>query len=264
MPYAEVNAAKIYYEIDGDGEPLLLIHGVRGTIRNWEFVRPHIRNHFQTIMPEIRGHGHSTELTEPSTVELFKDDMVALLDHLEIEQSIVAGHSLGGFIAQQMALDVPDRLKGLILIATAPMVDVEGAIAQIELGKLAYGLTPKEAVMKLLDFEFYNSEKIRNTPGMVDFLVFHAEESQRLANSHGSAQGAAAKFNVQDRINEIHLPTLVIFGAQDKTFPPRWADFYKENLPNVSIKLIDKTSHSIQLEQPEELVEAIAEFSNSL
>jgi pimeloyl-ACP methyl ester carboxylesterase len=264
MPYAKINGAKIYYEIDGKGDPLLLIHGVRGTLRNWEFVRPFIKKHFQTIMPDLRGHGRSTKLTDVSTVEFFKDDMIALLDHLKIKRCLVAGHSLGGFIAQQMALDAPKRLRALILIATAPIVDIEGAMAQIEIGKLAYGLEPKQAVEKLLEFEFFDPEKIRNTPGMLDALIFLAEESVRLANSHGSAQGAAAKFNIQDRVKEIQVPTLVICGAQDKTFPPRWAEFYKENLSNVTIKIIDQTSHSVHFEQPELLVEAIVQFTNSL
>ena len=264
MPYAEINNAKIYYEIDGEGEPLLLLHGVRGSIRNWDFIRPHLREYFQLLLPENRGHGRSTELTEPSTIELFKDDMIALLDFLKIKKCIVAGHSLGGFISQQMALDASAYLKGLILIATAPMVDVEGAMAQIELGRLSYGLGPEEAVEKLLEFEFYDPDKIRNNPEMMDLLVFNQKEGQRLANSHGSAQGAAAKFNVQDRVKEIQTPTLVIVGAQDKTFPPRWADFFEENLKNVTTKLIDKTSHSVNLEQPEELAQVIIDFAKSL
>ncbi|MFX1509492.1 MAG: alpha/beta fold hydrolase [Promethearchaeota archaeon] len=264
MPFAEINDAKIYFELDGRGPPLMLFHGVRGSHRNWDFVRPHLRDTYQLILPDSRGHGQSTELTEPSTIDLYSNDMIALLNHLEIDQAIIAGHSMGGFIAQEFALMAPDRLKGLILIATAPMVDVEGALAQIELGKLSYGLEPKEAVMKLLDFEFVDPDKIRNSPDILDFLILSAEEGIRLANSHGSAQGACAKFNIQDRVKEIKTPTLVIVGDQDTTFPPHWADFYKENLSTVTAKLIKQTSHSVQLEQPEELAKAIIDFGMSL
>jgi pimeloyl-ACP methyl ester carboxylesterase len=215
-------------------------------------------------MPDSRGHGRSTELTEPSTIDLYSNDMIRLLDHLKLNQSIIAGHSMGGFIAQQLALDAPTRVKALVLINTAPMVDVEGAMAQIELGKLAYGLEPKEAVLKLLEFEFHDPEKIRNTPGMLDLLFHHAEEGQQLANSHGSAQGACAKFNIQDRVNEIQVPTLVLCGSEDKTFPCRWADFYAKNLDNVTTKVIKNTSHSVQFEQPEELARVIIEFVDTL
>lgn len=264
LPYEEINQTRLYYEIEGEGPPLIIMHGVRGSIRNWDYIRPFLIKHFQMIFPELRGHGRSSELTEPCTIDLFANDMIALLDHLKIKKSFVAGHSLGGFIAQQMALDAPRRLKGLILINTAPTVDVEGAMAQIKLGQLAYGLEPKDAVEKLLEFEFYDPEKIRKTPGMMELLVFNSEEGQRLANSHGCAQGAAAKFNVLDRAKEIQTSTLAIFGAQDKTFPPRWAEFYKDNLPNVTIQIIDQTSHSVNLEQPEALVQAITDFTKTL
>jgi pimeloyl-ACP methyl ester carboxylesterase len=264
LPFAEINNAKIYYETDGKGPPLMIFHGVRGSHRNWDFLRPHLRNTFQLILPDSRGHGQSSELIEPSTIDLYSNDMIALLEHLEIDQAIIAGHSMGGFIAQEFALTAPERLRGLVLIATAPMVDVEGALAQIEIGKLAYGLEPKEAVMKLLDFEFVEPDKIRNSPEILDFLIFSAKEGIRLANSHGSAQGACAKFDIKDRVKEIKVPTLVIVGEQDKTFPPRWAEFYKDNLSNVTTKLIGQTSHSVQLEQPEKLAKAIIEFEKSL
>ncbi|MFW9831260.1 MAG: alpha/beta fold hydrolase [Candidatus Thorarchaeota archaeon] len=264
MPVFQLNDDKLYYEMEGEGAPLLLIHGVRGTIRNWNYVRPYLTTRFLTIIPELRGHGQSTELKEPCTIDLFSNDLVSLLDYLDIDECIVAGHSLGGFIAQTMALNASNRVKALILIATAPLVDVEAAMAQIELGKLAFGLKPQDAIEIVLDNEFYDPDKIRNTPGLVEILLFNLKEGQRLANSHGCAQGAAAKFNVQDHIKKITAPTLAIFGSHDKTFPPRWAQFYEENLRNVTTKIIEKTNHGIFFEQPEALSKAIIDFSNTL
>lgn len=264
LPHAKINNADIYYEVEGSGEPLLLIHGVRGSIRNWEYVRPIITKHFQTIFADLRGHGQSSELTEVTKVDTFAQDHIELLKHLKIDQCHVAGHSLGGFIAQQMALDAPSQLKSLILIDTAPTTDVEGAQAQIKLAQLAYGLSPEEAVEKSLDFAYYNPKKIRETPGMIDLLVFLQRDAQRLANSHGYAMGAAASFNIQDRVNEITIPTLVIIAAQDETFPVKWGDFYKEHLPNVDVQIIDESNHGINFEQPKALVQTIADFVNTL
>jgi 3-oxoadipate enol-lactonase len=261
LPYEEIGDAKLYYEVDGTGEPLLLIHGVRGSIRNWQYVRPLIRQHFQTILPELRGHGRSSELTEVTKVDRFAKDFLHLLKSLKIKKCYIAGHSLGGFIAQQMALDAPECVKKLILIDAAPVVDVEAAQVQIQIGQLVYGLSPEEAIEKLLEFAFYDPEKVKETPGMMDLLLFDQHEGQRLANSHGYAQGAAASFNIQDRVSEIKVPTLVIIGAQDETFPIKWGDYYKEKLSNVKVQIIDKTDHSIQLEQPEALVQAIVDFA---
>lgn len=264
LPFAEINNTKIYYEVEGIGEPLMLIHGVRGSIRNWDYVRPMITKNFQTIFTDLRGHGQSNELTEVTKVDTFAQDHIELLKHLEIDQCHVAGHSLGGFIAQQMALDAPTQLKSLILIDTAPTTDVEGAQAQIKLAQLAYGLSPEEAVEKSLEFAFYNPPKIRETPGMMDLLVLLQRDAQHLANSHGYAMGAAASFNIQDRVKEIKRPTLVIIAAQDDTFPVKWGDFYQKHLSNVDVRIIEESNHSIQFEQPKALVQTIIDFVNTL
>lgn len=264
LPYEEINNAKLYYEVEGTGEPLLLIHGVRGSIRNWQYVRSYIRPHFQNIFPELRGHGRSSELKEVTRVDQFAKDLIVLLKHLRIKKCVIAGHSLGGFIAQQIALDAPKLVKALILIDTAPTVDVEAAQAQIQLGQLVYGLEPEEAVQKVLELGFYDPKKARETPGMMDLLLFNQQEGRRLALSHGYAQGAAASFNIQDQVSKIKHPTLVIIAAQDATFPVKWGDFYKEHLSNVSVQIIDKSDHSIQFEQPEALAQAIIDFAKKV
>lgn len=264
LPYAEINGAKIYFEIEGSGKPLLLMHGVRGSIRNWQYVRPHIVKHFRTIFCDLRGHGRSSELTEVIKMNLFARDQIALLEYLEVDSCLVAGHSFGGFIAQYMALDAPERVKALILIATAPTVDVDAALAQIELGQLAYNPDSEDAIEKILDIAFYNPKRIRKTPGMRDLLLFDHKEGMRLAMSHGYAQGAAAGFNLLERVKEISHPTLVIIGAQDETFPLKWGHFYKEHMSKATIQIIDKSNHAIPLEQPEALVKAIVHFVKSL
>ncbi len=264
LPYAEINGAKLYFEIEGSGTPLLLLHGVRGSIRNWQYVRRHITKHFRTIFSELRGHGRSSELKEVNKMDLFARDQIALLEYLEIDSVLVAGHSLGGFIAQLMALDAPERVNALILIASAPTVDVEAAQAQIKLGQLAYNPDPEDAVDKILDIAFYDPKKIRKTPGMMDLLLFDHKEGMRLAMSHGYAQGAAVGFNILDRVKEIRQPTLVVIGAQDETFPVKWGHFYKEHLAEATIQIIGKSNHAIPLEQPEALVKAIVDFAKTL
>jgi len=121
------------------------------------------------------------------------------------------------------------------------------------------------AVSDLIEFNnIVNPQKIRATPGMMELLL--ADETQRQANQnvHGWALGAAACFNIEERLREIRAPTLVIQGAQDATFPPRWGKYYTEHIPNAVLRLINKTSHSIQVDQPEALAEAIVNFGTTL
>lgn len=263
LPVVKIGENQLYYEVDGTGDELLLIHSVRGSIPNWQYVRPLLRKHFRLILPELRGHGRSSMLTEVCDVELFSNDMIALLDDLGIEQCIVAGHSFGGFTAQQLTLDAPKRVRALILILTAPMTDTETALAEIELGKLAYEPSPETAVEKFLEY-FYNPEKIRGTPGMMELLLRNFTEAKKLDQSHGCAQGAASRFDIRDQLEQIIVPTLVLQGSHDKSFPPKWADYYREHLPHATIHIIEETSHQVHLEQPEALAKAIKNFYKSL
>ncbi len=264
VPYARVGDIKLYYELDGQGDDLLLIHGVTSYVGNWRFVRPHLQEHFRLILPDLRGHGKSDKPLIHYSVEMFAQDMVGLLDELGIDQCIVAGHSLGGFISQQIALDAPERVRGLILICTAPRVDVEAAMAQVEVSQQLHGLPPEQVIEKQLEIYYENPEVLRSTPGMLETLRADINQCQENLVSHGYAQGAAIAFNVEERLGEIQAPTLVIQCAQDKTFSIRWGEYLRDNIPNAEYRVIYMTSHSIQMQQPEKLAHAITEFGKSL
>lgn len=264
MPLAKAGDIRLYYELEGNGDDLLLIHGVTGYLDTWKYVRQPLARHFRLILPDLRGHGRSDKPNMRYSVEMFVRDLVGLLDVLQIDQCIVAGHSLGGFIAQQMAVDAPERVRALILICTAPKVDDEGASAQVQLLKALYGLSPEQAVEKKMEIEYVNPQKVRAMPGVMELLI--ADEIQRQANQnvHGWAQGAAACFNIEERLREIRAPTLVIQGGQDATFPPRWGKYYREHIQRAVLRIVDGTSHSIQIDQPEALAEAIIKFRKTL
>jgi pimeloyl-ACP methyl ester carboxylesterase len=264
MPLSKVGDVRLFYELDGKGDDLLLIHGVTGYLDGWKYVRQPLARHVHLILPDLRGHGRSDKPSIHYSVEMFVHDLLGLLDLLHIDQCIVAGHSLGGFIAQQMAVDAPERVRALILICTAPKVDVEAALAQVRLIQALYGLSPEEAVRKKMEIEYVNPQKIRATPGMMEFLLADETQRQINQNSHGWAQGAAARFDVEERLGEVRAPTLIIQGAQDTTFPPRWGKYYREHIRNAVLRVIDGTSHSIQVEQPEALADAIIKFCKTL
>lgn len=264
MPYAKVGEYKIYYEIDGQGENLLLIHGFSSFLPMWEYVRPNLRKHFRLILPELRGHGRSDKPNIHYKIEMFAQDLVGLLDELKIKGCIVAGHSLGGFVAQQMALDAPKRLKGLILICTGPKVGVEVAEAWLEESQAGFGLPPKERFEKQLEAKFFNPEKIRSTPGMMELLLADEEQVQANLVSHGYAASAALRFNIEAQLGQIQAPTLIIQCSQDKIFPCRVGEYFASHIPKAVLKVIEETGHSIQLEQPEALAKTIVDFCQSL
>ena len=123
MPEVKVNDIEMYYEVHGEGAPVMIINGFGGTSENWESVSPLITDlskHFKAIIQDNRGVGRSTISDKKVTIKLMAEDKVALLDKLGFEAAFFIGNSMGGMIAQEIALNNPEKVLGLILSATSP------------------------------------------------------------------------------------------------------------------------------------------------
>src|SRR6476661_10653754 len=118
MPKTTANGIELYYEIHGKGKPLVLISGLGYSLWQWRNMVPILAEYFQVITFDNRGVGQSDKPAGPYTAQMLAADMVGLLEALNIEMAIIMGHSMGGFIAQAMALDFPQRLGKLILCST--------------------------------------------------------------------------------------------------------------------------------------------------
>jgi pimeloyl-ACP methyl ester carboxylesterase len=115
MPTAQFNGASIYYECQGAGPLLLLIHGLGSSGDDWAFQREDFARHFTLILPDLRGSGRSDKPSGPYSIAQFAADLWALLDHLGVDAPYVLGFSLGGAVAQEMALARPGRVRKLVL-----------------------------------------------------------------------------------------------------------------------------------------------------
>ncbi|MBK8137850.1 MAG: alpha/beta hydrolase [Chloroflexi bacterium] len=118
MERVTVNETAIAYATYGEGEPLLLIHGAQGSSVEWKPQIEALAGHFRLIVPDVRGHGASAQTSGPYSMELFADDLAALLDALEVESAHVLGHSMGGAVAQSLAARHAGKVRRLILAET--------------------------------------------------------------------------------------------------------------------------------------------------
>src|SRR5579862_673633 len=116
MPYADVNGLHLYYEEHGTGPTLVLLHGGLMTIElNWGIARPALAKRHRVIAVELQGHGRTADIDRPPTFADFAADVVALLDHLGIEQADVFGFSLGGLTGYELVISHPDRVRRAVL-----------------------------------------------------------------------------------------------------------------------------------------------------
>jgi 3-oxoadipate enol-lactonase len=266
MPKIKANAIEIHYEVSGSGTPLALIAGLGYPLWQWRGMIPYLAPYFRVIAFDNRGVGLTDKPTGPYTAGLLAADTAGLLDALGIEKAVVLGHSMGGFVAQALALDFPQKVDRLILCSTNFG------------GPRHVPITP-EALAVLSDVQgdpltrFRNGLAVSTAPG---FAERHPEIIQewlawRLANpldvAGYQAQMAiglallaeAAAFD--HRLAALKVPTLIVFGAHDQVVPPGNADLLARQISGSRVVMLPDAGHFFPIEVPEAASRVVIEFA---
>jgi len=252
MAFVNVENQRIHFLRDGTrGVPVIFIHGSGSNHTIWE---PQVRALAPIAQPlavDLPGHGHS-DLPGRTSVDAYRDFVLRLLDALQFERAVIVGHSLGGAIAQAMGLAYPSRVAGLGLVGTGARLRVLPAILD--------GL--------LNDFERIAPFIVENAyaPDLGDELRARAIAELRACDpqvTHGD-YSACNVFDVMARLGEIHAPTIVICGKQDRMTPPKYSEFLASKIPGAQLVLIENAGHSVMIEQPEAVSRALFDFVKDL
>lgn len=256
MPKIFANGIEVYFEAHGEGEPLLFIHGLGSSTRDWEYqVEPFSRS-FRVITYDLRGHGQSEKPEGPYTVPLFATDASALLAALDVRLAHVVGVSLGGGVAFQLALDHPELVKTLTIVNSSPMlpgtqeqIDAEmerrvGIVRQM--GMRAMG----EALASNL-FPEPGQEGLR-----LAFIERWAENDPR---AYVDATLSLAHWNVLDQIHKIQCPVLVIAADQDYS-PVALKESYTRLMPHAELVIVPGARHALPMEKPAEFSAVLGGF----
>lgn len=263
MPFIQTDdKVEIYYEIEGDGAPLVLIGGLTTNHKIWSLMVESLKRHFKLILFDNRGAGASTQTCHAFSISDMAKDVKCLLESLNIEKGHIVGHSMGGMIAQQFALNYPDLANKLVLAATAAKIDyhalchIQSTIEFLELQ------VPIETILKgvfpwiYADSFLLDSEKVKS-------------ETQRILNDSPPQEVAGyvnqvkaiAQFDVTTRINEITLPTLVLTGSEDVLITKETSKRQLYNkIKGAFHEDIKGCGHMLQREKPEAFLKAIENF----
>jgi 3-oxoadipate enol-lactonase len=254
MPFYELDDIMLYYEVCGvkGHVPLLFLHGVMSNSEIW---RPQVE-HFQTqrrlILLDLRGHGQSDKPHGRYTIAQLSDDLYGLLNHLDIAQGIIVGHSLGGMTALRFTLDHQEMVDKLILIdATAQSAYSWKQRLLLSLSTilmdLSYRSFLKIYLARYADLEDFDMEetlgKLLETPKHVTKSCF----------------SAIAGFDVTSELVNINVPTLIIHGSESST-PLVLAESMHEHIPHSEFVIIEGAGHASPKENPEEIWNAIGQF----
>ena len=254
MPiYRRPDGCRLYHEVLGpqEGEPVVLLEGMGGDIPGWRRNIPHLAEELRVVAYDFRGNGRSDPPEGAVTIGTFVEDTVGLLDHLGIERAHVYGQSMGGMVAQQMALDHPHRMRSLILGATHA-----GERCRVP----SKARVPKDRPWLAL----YSPGFAEAHPGHVTEDLEAGPRTRQPLGSRRRQWEAVGAFDVFDRLPEIRVATLVLHGSKDRLIHPDNARTLAERIPGARLVLLEGAGHVYHSEQPEAADAAVLEFIRSL
>ncbi|SMC16921.1 Pimeloyl-ACP methyl ester carboxylesterase [Desulfacinum hydrothermale DSM 13146] len=262
MAFCGTESGKIYYEVHGNGPPLLLVSGLGGGTWSWYGQVPYFSRRYTTIVFDNRGAGRSAMPPGPYTMGDFASDTLALLDHLGIDRCFLAGLSMGGMIAQETALLAPQRFQALALGCThcggtARIAPTPEVIARFTDNA---GLSQEEIIEKNLPF-FFSRRALEEKPDVVEAYKT-AQLSVPLQPSEAfQAQLAAIQtFDCCDRLGSLSIPTLVVTGTEDVLVPPENARILAHRIPEALLVELEGAGHALHAECRDELNRLLDDF----
>jgi pimeloyl-ACP methyl ester carboxylesterase len=261
MPFHRVNGIQVYFEEHGKGEPLLLIQGLGYPSGMWFLQIPALSRHFRTIVFDNRGVGKTDKPDEAYSVALMASDTAGLLGALGIQKTHVVGVSLGGYIAQELALEYPDLVDRLVLLSTSCGGPKYAELTTAFWGEVAAlaGLPPEEIIRQGMALsttgEFY-----RANPELIDRSVSIRMEKLQPLHAFTRQSKAAMNFDSNHRAHLIRHPTLILAGARDRVMPPVLTEELAKKVPHAQFKVFPHAAHLLFLEEADALNRVIVDF----
>jgi 3-oxoadipate enol-lactonase len=250
MAWADLTDCRAYYELIGEGEPLLLIPGLGATCRLWDPIVPELARHFTLVMLDNRGMGLSKAKKKPRTLADYSADYAELLDHLNIDQTHVLGLSLGGIAAQRLAVDHPQKINRLILMSCADRFSPY--LLRIT-ALLGHSLRWFPRMLFLQTMELLATAPL--------YLDEHVDEIDRMMKEKcndpvpKSAMATQLRCLLRSELEaadyRITAPTLVVAGEYDALIPACYAKIMANKIPGSHFVLLKGAGHNPLTEMPD-------------
>lgn len=259
MPIARVNGVDLFFETTGDGPPLLLIAGLASDSASWAPIAGMLSKHFRLIMPDNRGSGRTRDGGGPLSLEMVADDCAALLDLLEIAEADVLGHSMGGAVALMLAATRPERVRKVVVAASAAQLSARNRELMGDLARLRASDCDEKLFYRLFFYWLFRDEFFED-PAMVD-------EAAELAANYPFQQSredfdrqieAALAVDPGDLLEQIKAPILALGGEHDRLVPPRDLAAFADM--GARVEFLAGAAHSLHWDDSQGFVAAVASF----
>lgn len=254
MDTVAVNGINLAYTRLGKGTPLMLVHGFPLDSSSWNELIPYLKDHFDLILPDLRGFGKSTTVEAPYTLSDMADDLAGLLDHLGVEKTALAGHSMGGYISLAFAKKYPQRVSGLGLIASQAAADApEGKerryktaadVAEKGVGVVVDAMTPK------LSADVRVQEFVRG--------VIERQSKQAVI---GALKAMAEREDAMPILSSFNFPLVLIHGDADQLIPIERAKEIKSANPSATLLELKGAGHMPMMEFARQTADGLMFFA---
>lgn len=263
MAFATNDGVDLYYDVEGppDGAPVAFVEGLSYGRWMWNWQRPALADDYRTVVWDNRGTGRSDAPEGPYTTTQMARDLDAVLDDVGVDAAHLVGASLGGMIALQYALDF-ERARSLSLLCSAPGGDAAEPIPDATRERMLNvpdDLDAAERIRYRMRPAFTDEFWTEN-PDVIDRIVDRRLETDPTDEAYEWQAGAAATFDVSDRLEEVDRPALVLHGTDDAVIPVGNGRFLAEGLPDARIETVDGGSHLFFVERPDRVNDALLAF----
>jgi len=261
MPTAEVNGQSIYYEIHGDGEPLLCVMGLAADTLSWALNVPGFAERHRTVVFDNRDVGQSSMADAPYELADLAQDAIALADELELESFHLLGLSMGGAIAQHIAVAVPERVRTLTLAVTFARGGAYGRELSRVWGARRQVISREQHIDELMLLCF--SRQLYENADFVGYI-----RQMMLSNPHPQPPDAfarqldaASRHEMTDRIGSLAMPVHVI-GAEYDILVPAWESReLAELIPGSKLSVMEAAPHGLNTERAQEFNQLVLDFT---
>lgn len=256
---AACNDISVSWREVGRGRPVVCIHGLADDHRAWRNVLAGLVLDHRVFLYDLRGHGETGLGNPAGTLRQLSEDLVALMDAVGLDAATLVGFSLGGTIAMRTAIDHPERVSALALVATSSRVNAAAAGWYRERADAA--ATGDHGLRAMLDRD--TEDVYRNRPEEVaEGLIIRRQST---ADPGGYANACRAMVGLHEEpldpeLGQIVVPTVVVAGENDQHCPPRAGEIISSGIAGSSLRLVTDTGHPIPVERPGEVVAAIREL----
>jgi len=261
MPHTKVNGIQLFHDEIGEGSPILFHHGYTSSHDTWlNKIAPQLSDNYRCIVLDCRGAGNSEHTIDGYSIEQYVEDVIGLADSLNLEKFTFLGHSMGGGIGMQLAINYPERLEKLILVAPIPS---GGTTPPDELTVVAKAMKDRQRQLRKepdrRDKMIQERKKMQIREISIEDIENAVDRALSISEGHfEQSLESMEQFNVTNQLSNIVTPTLMISGAADALAKANMEDL--QRLPNATIHVFSRVGHSPHNDVPEQFAEVLNDF----